>query len=124
MVRLARGSIEIQLAEILNNYTEEVIEVLEESAAEVANEAAEELKRSSPQRYGKYAKGWRAKRETNRKGASYIVHNPKHYRLTHLLEKGHAKANGGRTRAQSHIQPAEQKAITEYEKKIRGVLGQ
>lgn len=123
MGNLARESIEAQLAEILNNYTEEVVEVLEKSAAEVANEAAEELKRSSPQRHGKYAKGWRVKQEVNRKGASYIVHNPKHYRLTHLLEKGHAKVNGGRTKAQPHIQPAEQKAIEEYENKIRGALG-
>lgn len=128
MVKLAKESIETQLARILNAYSEEVVEVLDQSAKNVAKETVEELKETSPKRHGKYggkyAKGWAFRRETTLKGSSYVIYNPKHYRLTHLLEKGHAKVNGGRTRKFPHIQPAEQRAVKGYEQTIRRRLSQ
>ena len=45
-----------------------------------------------------------------------------HSRLTHLLEYGHAKRNGGRTRAFAHWEPAEREAIDDFMKELREAL--
>lgn len=45
-----------------------------------------------------------------------------HYRLTHLLEFGHAKVNGGRTTAFSHWEPAEREAIDDFVKELREAI--
>lgn len=51
-----------------------------------------------------------------------VYANPPHYRLTHLLEYGHATRNGGRTRAFPHWADAEQKAIRDFEALLRKEL--
>lgn len=44
------------------------------------------------------------------------------YRLTHLLEFGHAKTNGGRTTAFAHWEPAEREAIDDFMNELREAL--
>lgn len=46
----------------------------------------------------------------------------KEYRLTHLLEKGHATRNGGRTKAYPHIQYGDEYAKKELPKRIGEVI--
>ena len=72
---------------------------------------------------GRYAKSWRVKTtEENSQKLIQTVHSPKRYMLAHLLEKGHAKRNGGRTRAIPHIAPAEQAGVEQLESLIRRTL--
>jgi hypothetical protein len=53
-----------------------------------------------------------------------LVHNKTDYQLTHLLEHGHAKRNGGRVAPKIHIRPNEEKAVKEFEKRIKGAIQQ
>lgn len=52
---------------------------------------------------------------------TWFVKNPQ-YRLSHLLEYGHAKRNGGRTKAYGFISKNENIAIANYEKKIKEMV--
>ncbi len=94
----------------------EVLEI----AKEVATDAAKELTTAGrfKDRTGDYRKGWEAIK-TDR---SWVVRNRTDYQLTHLLEKGHAKRNGGRTRKFVHIKPVERTAIEDFEAKVRSRL--
>lgn len=90
---------------------------VEEIAEEVTKDAAKELQTAGSfnDRTGSYRKGW----ESIKDGKNWVVRNKTDAQLTHLLEKGHAKKNGGRTKKFVHIKPVEQKTISEFEKKIR-----
>lgn len=93
-----------EIEKCLKEYTGEVETALEETKKELASTAVKELKTKSPRDTGEYAKSWTKKK----RGKKIIVHN-KIYQLTHLLEKGHAKVNGGRVEAKVHIEPVERK---------------
>lgn len=108
-----------EITKALSEYTSEVEEKLDEIKADVADETVAYLKANSPTgRRGKYAKGWSKKKD----GKSYVIHNATNAGLTHLTEKGHAKRNGGRTKAQPHISTAEEMAIKKFENKIERVI--
>ena len=69
---------------------------------------------------GKYAKSWSTKktRQTAR-SLEVTVYSRNRYQLAHLLEHGHARRGGGRTRTQVHIAPAEEKGIRQLEEDIK-----
>ena len=80
----------------------------------MAKDAVKRLKETSPYdntknpKKGHYRDNWTAKKTTASIGSVvWTVYNDKTYRLTHLLEHGHAKQNGGRTKAIPHIAPVE-----------------
>lgn len=95
-------------------------EVVDKAVDKVTKETINELKSSSPRKSGHYAEGWATKEgKTATRSKSAVVWNEKHYRLTHLLEHGHAKVDGGRVAARPHIGAAEQKAIKSFEDELR-----
>lgn len=92
-------------------------DVLEETVNEVAAEAAKKLKAESPKKSGQYAKNWKVKKSSSSRaiwnvGAIVYGGNPT-YRLSHLLEHGHANRDGGRTQGIEHIKPVERWATEE-----------
>lgn len=102
------------IKDVLAAYGDSVRSTVEESINTVAGEAVEKLKavdtfapNGNPT--GEYSASWTAEKvSTGRVGIKTVVHNLKHYRLTHLLEKGHVSRNGtgrtfGRVRAYPHI---------------------
>lgn len=55
----------------------------------------------------KYSNGWgfKVKSSSNLWAAEAVIYEKKVPGLVHLLEHGHAKVNGGRTRALVHVKP-------------------
>lgn len=107
-----------EIEKALKTYTREVTEGMEAIQKDVGKESVAKLKSNSPRDTGKYAKGWRLKRTST----GYTIHNATSYQLTHLLEKPHAKRNGGRSTPIPHIGPVEDWAIDEYVKRTEELV--
>lgn len=111
-------SMTIEITKALSEYTEDVIEEVDEIAKEVAEQSAGELHDTSPSNTGKYRKGWKVRKVKD----GYEVYNGSKPFLTHLLEKGHAKKGGGRVDAIVHIAPVEEKAIEEFNRRVEEAI--
>lgn len=102
------------IAEYMENYSQEVTDGIKKAIDTVADEANQEIKNHIifKERSGKYARAFRLKtsyEDRYNKRKTWYVANGQH-RLTHLLEKGHALRQGGRTRAYPHIKYGEELA--------------
>jgi len=106
-----------EIVKSLQTYTTEIEKKVETYKSEAAADLVKHLRRTSPKRFGAYSKGWVRVRQ----GKGWIVRN-RVYQLTHLLENGHAKRNGGRVRAQPHIKPGEDRMIETYVQKIERAI--
>lgn len=113
-----------EIAKMLTEYETAIVKNVDAGGKHVADKGAKQLRQTSPERTGKYAKSWGVTREAGGFGenAKYIIHNKKHYRVAHLLEHGHVMANGKRTKAIPHIKPVEEQVVREYEKKVREAI--
>lgn len=101
----------------LREYAGAVTADVKAAAGKAADDCVKELRQTSPKETGDYRKGWKKKKAYESAGeVRYTVYNATDYQLTHLLEKGHAKAGGGRVEARPHIKTAEENAIEEMEK--------
>lgn len=103
----------------LNEYKDILTDDLKASSKKVANKVRNEIKKNAPKDKGDYIKSWSVKKiKENSNGISLAVHSRNKYQLTHLLEHGHAKRGGGRTRSYPHIAPAEKMGIKMLEDEI------
>ncbi len=111
------------IAKELSEYSQEVTDGIKKDVKQVAKECKQEIQQNSPVLTGSYKKGWREK-VAYESGSDIraIVHNKTDYQLTHLLENGHAKVNGGRVDGHPHIGPAEQNAAKKLLQKVKVVV--
>ena len=112
----------MDIATILDDYSNDIYNEMQESCIRIAKEGANTLKKSSPIKTGKYRKGWKVKSTSNLKRFSSTIYNSTNWQLTHLLEKGHAKRGGGKVSARVHIRPVEQNCIKEYERDVVNII--
>lgn len=108
------------IAKELEDYSEEIEEIVKETIEEVAKDALNSLKNDpvldTLDGSGEYAKSFYIKNQYKTRGKNkgyhkLVLHNKK-YRIGHLLEHGHAKQTGGRTRAYPHWDKAQKIADT------------
>jgi HK97 gp10 family phage protein len=104
----------------LDEYSKVIDEDMRKAVSKAGQTVRKEISANAPKRHGDYAKSWSTKktRQTSR-SFEVTVYSRNRYQLAHLLEHGHAKRNGGRTRAQVHIAPAEQNGIRQLEEDIK-----
>ena len=105
--------------EELTEYNKLAGETMKKAVTKAGQTVRKEIQSGAPVRTGKYAKSWTAKktRESSTR-LEVTVYSPSRYMLAHLLEHGHAKRNGGRTRAFPHIAPAEEAGEKQLEADI------
>lgn len=115
--------LEIAIVKELSQYGNEVAEEIKKNVRSVAKETVKTLKATSPRDTGEYAKGWTYKIEYEDMNDIRVrVYNRNKPQLTHLLENGHAKKNGGRVDGRPHIGPAEQEAEKKLENSVKVVI--
>lgn len=110
--------------DVLGEYAEGADEIVDKAVTETAEEAVKELKTvrrwaSDGHPTGEYSAAWSEEvRIQQRFKHVHVIYNDGHAQLTHLLEFGHAKANGGRVSAYPHIAPVNDKLPEIFEKKL------
>ena len=103
----------------LKEYADLATEDLKKDVEKAGKKVKEQIESTAPKDTGKYAKSWAVKktRETS-DSIELVVHSKTRYPLTHLLEFGHAKRNGGRVAARPHLAAAEQAGIEQLTRDI------
>ena len=113
------GAIDREFTEYVDMATKDVKKIVKK----VADNTKNEISRNAPVKTGRYKKSWTVTKTKDTSLTTLMtVHSKTSYRLTHLLENGHAKRGGGRTRAFLHIAPAEVKAEKELMESVERSL--
>lgn len=130
--RIGMLNLDSTINQLLEQYDKDVYEVMDSAVDDVANETANKLRAVQFKTGGEYSASWVSdKEQSGRLQTKRVVHNEEHYRLTHLLEKGHVIRNGrsritgksyGRTGAYPHIAPAEDWARAELPRMVERKL--
>lgn len=104
------------IAEILDEYGEEVSKNANEITERVAKKGVQALKSASSVFKGtKYRNGWKVDFERwPYSGIKAHIWNAKVPGLPHLLENGHLLRNGERSTGRVHIKPVEETLVREY----------
>lgn len=93
----------------LQEYADLADTAMKKAVRKTATSVKKEISANAPKRTGKYAKSWTTKKvKENSHSLEITVHSKDRYQIAHLLEKGHAKRNGGRVAGKPHIAPAEE----------------
>ena len=104
----------------LTIYGEDVEKAVHDLTKASAEELRDRTRATAPVGYrGKFKSQIAIKEVPSRRGTKFVWYVKKpDYRLTHLLVHGHAKRNGGRTRANPFLHNALAVVLPSYEKRL------
>ena len=114
----------LTISAMLSEYADDVIEEVKATVDDVAKEAQKIVKSKAPVKTGKYKRSIKVR--TSYESLTEIrktIYSNGNSGLTHLLENGHAKVNGGRTRAFPHWKYGDEYIKKELPKRIRKKIG-
>lgn len=114
----------LTISAMLSEYADDVIDDVKEAVDDVAKEAQKIVKSKAPVKTGKYKRSIKVK--TSYESLTEIrktIYSNGNSGLTHLLENGHAKVNGGRTRAFPHWKYGDEYIKKELPKRIQKKIG-
>ena len=124
MANISVDQLAAEIAKGLAEYSQDVVEKVNVSSEKVGKATVKQLRQTSPKKTGKYAKSWTmsTEKEIGQPHKRIIHAKAPHYRLTHLLEHGHAKRGGGRVEGRPHIRPAEEEVIREFTREVEEAI--
>lgn len=111
---------------VLLEYQRGISEDVKTGTLDTIKDLVKETKATAP--VGTRAKHYKdqityKKKYVSRTGAAYLWYvKGSDYRLSHLLNNGHALRNGGRYRGTQFITKAHDKAVVEHEKRIDDII--
>lgn len=136
-----------EIMKYLQEYKEDIDDEVKETSDNLIKEACTELKQISPkadevvylrkshskfgvgeanwQNPGEYASSWTTAKRISKWAKnqySKAAYNKEHYRLTHLLEFGHANRDGSRTQAIPHIRKTEEKYKEKFKQELENKI--
>lgn len=117
------GDLGAAIAEQLALYGEEVTEAVDAAGLRAIKKLVKRTRDTAPVRTGGYFKAITFTTVKRPSGSVYTwgAAAP-HYRLTHLLVKGHPTGNGGRTNGDPFLQNALDEVLPEYEAEVEEAL--
>lgn len=130
MEKVSIDGLDKAVAEMLLKYSDECYDAVKEVIPEIGKEAAKQVKANANRQFKKgkggrhYANGWKSQAKMGRLQVECVVYNAYKPQLTHLLENGHANANGtDKVDGRPHIAPvnewAEKETIKRIEKRLK-----
>ena len=122
-IKTTAQNLSVVLEKMLSEYTDEVRRGVKKDVHDVAIECRDEIKKKSPVDTGKYRAGWATRTAfESLYDIRMEVYNRSKPELTHLLENGHAKVNGGRVSGRPHIRPADEHAEEELDRRVKATV--
>lgn len=118
--KIKANDLQAAVSQILEDFVDDVTRITKEDVDEVTTAALKEVKSHAPVNTGAYKKSLKkttAYESTTEK--RNVIYSKGQSGLTHLLENGHAKQNGGRTRAFPHFKYGQDLIDEQLLKKIK-----